>query len=153
MRRVRRELVVNGFPVAAEFADKDVEEVLVPLLRSIARADEKRKAYWGYEQRDNSTIDAAAPAAARTIVLLAAPPGSGKSTLAALLQELSRELDGCTPTEAVGMDGFHFPNVYLDTHHLGDDLAAPTLRSIKGAPETFDVSALVSKLEETRRGE
>lgn len=148
---MRRELVVNGFPVVAEFADKDVEEALVPLLRSIAHADEKRKAHAGCEQCVNGAIDAVAPAVARTIVLLAAPPGSGKSTLAALLQELSREFDGCVPIEAVGMDGFHFPNVYLDTHHLGDAPTAPTLRSVKGAPETFDVSALASKLEETRR--
>lgn len=134
---MRRELTVNGLPVTAEFADEDVEGALVPLLRRVARADAERRS-----RADGS---------ARTVVLLAAPPGSGKSTLACLLEGLSREAAGCVPVSPVGMDGFHYPNAYLDAHHLGDDPALPTLRSVKGAPETFDVRALASKLDQTRR--
>lgn len=124
---MRRELTVNGLPVTASFADEDVEGVLLPLLRDIARADATRRA------RDDGS--------GRTVVLLAAPPGSGKSTLAALLEGLSREA-GLVPLCSAGMDGFHFPNAYLDAHGL---------RSVKGAPETFDVAALTKKLAETRR--
>lgn len=119
---MRRELLVNGLPVTAEFADEDVAGALVPLLRRIA----------------------AAGGVARTIVLLAAPPGAGKSTLAALLDELSREVEGAVPVCPVGMDGFHFCNAYLDAHGL---------RQVKGAPETFDVRALAEKIAETRRSE
>ena len=58
----------------------------------------------------------------------------------------------------VGMDGYHFPNSYLlshDTAHtpLNDAAAAaaaaatrPTLKSIKGRPETFDSAALAVDL-------
>lgn len=134
---MRRELTVNGLPVTAEFDDKDVAGAIAPLLRAIARADAARRAR--------------ADGPARTVALLAAPPGSGKSTLATLLEGFSRELEGCAPLSAVGMDGFHFPNSYLDAHHLGDDPARPALRSVKGAPETFDVCGLATKLNETRR--
>ena len=127
---MRRELTVNGLPVAAEFADADVAGTLVPLLRRIVAAHVRR------------ARDAGAFAPSRTIVLLAAPPGAGKSTLAALLEELSYEVEGAVPLQSVGMDGFHFCNVYLDAHGL---------RSVKGAPETFDVRALAEKIAETRR--
>ena len=133
---MRRELLVNGLPVTAEFADEDVAGTLVPLLRHIAQADAER--------RERA-------AAARTVVLLAAPPGSGKSTHVALLEELAREVDGAVPLCPAGMDGFHYPNAYLEAHHLGGDADAPTLRSVKGAPETFDARALADKLGETRR--
>lgn len=124
---MRRELTVNGLPVTASFADEDVEGALLPLLRDIARSDAARRAC------DDGS--------GRTVVLLAAPPGSGKSTLVALLEGLSREA-GLVPLCSAGMDGFHFPNAYLDAHGL---------RSVKGAPETFDVAALTKKLAETRR--
>ena len=127
---MRRELRVNGLPVAAEFADTDVDGVLTSLLRRIAAVRVERA-------RDVGT-----PAPARTVVFLAAPPGAGKSTLAALLEELSREVEGAVPLRSVGMDGFHFCNAYLD---------ARGLRSVKGAPETFDVRALAEKIAETRR--
>ena len=119
---MRRELTVNGLPVTASFADEDVEGALLPLLRDIARSDAARRAC------DDGS--------GRTVVLLAAPPGSGKSTLAALLEGLSHEA-GLVPLCSAGMDGFHFPNAYLDAHGL---------RSVKGAPETFDLAALTKKL-------
>ena len=125
---MRRELRVNGLLVAAEFADADVDGVLASLLRRIAAVCVER------------TGDVGAPA--RTVVLLAAPPGAGKSTLAALLEELSCAVEGAAPLQSVGMDGFHFCNAYLDAHGL---------RSVKGAPETFDARAFVEKIAETRR--
>lgn len=64
------------------------------------------------------------------------PPGSGKSTLAeALVDRLNRQEDGLAAL--VPMDGFHMDNEQLD--QLG-------LRSVKGAPKTFDAEAFVSTL-------
>lgn len=133
---MRRELTVNGLPVRAFVSDADVEGLLVPLLEEIGRAHERAEAERG--------------AGARAVVFLAAPPGSGKSTLAALLEALSEEGASPLPLRALGMDGFHYPNAYLDSHHLGDDPARPTLRQVKGAPETFDLAALAGRLRTVR---
>ena len=92
-----------------------------------------------------------APAAARTVVFLAAPPGAGKSTLAAVLERLAQSQPGMPRVQAVGMDGFHHTNAYLDCHTLDCPDGKPVpLRSIKGAPETFDVEGLARALHETR---
>jgi len=60
-------------------------------------------------------------------VAVAGPPGSGKSTLAATLGD---RIGPCCCV--VPMDGFHLDNATL---------AARGLLSVKGAPETFDLSA------------
>lgn len=133
---MRRKVMVNELPVTAEYHDEDVAEALVPLLRAVADADAARR------RRGD---------AARTIVLLAAPPGSGKSTLAALLEGLAPEVPGAVALCAVGMDGLHYPNAYLDAHHLGGGASRPLLRAVKGAPETFDVESLAEMIERTRR--
>ena len=53
--------------------------------------------------------------------------------------------------QAVGMDGFHHTNTYLDRHTLDcPDGKSVSLRSIKGAPETFDVEGFARALHETR---
>ncbi|WP_418722236.1 nucleoside/nucleotide kinase family protein [Enorma sp.] len=128
------QLEVNGQAVAAEYRDADVERVLLPLLDRIARCTER--------------VDAAC---ARTIVFIAAPPGAGKSTLAATMERLAEEDPRLPRMQAIGMDGFHFPNTYLDSHDvtLADGRTLP-LRAIKGAPETFDVCAFIEKVRETR---
>ena len=72
----------------------------------------------------------------RLVIALAGPPASGKSTIAAILQ---RRLG---PTSTIlPMDGFHHDNDWLE---------ARGLRHRKGAPETFDVSALTSLLTRLR---
>lgn len=134
---MHRDLLVNGLPVSVALSDEEVSGVLLPLLRRIVDVRGSR------ERNSDGSV--------RTVVFLAAPPGAGKSTLAALLGELSRDVPGSVPLCPVGMDGFHFPNAYLDSHHVGDDPSLPRLRSVKGAPETFDVRALGEKIEETRR--
>ena len=50
------------------------------------------------------------------------------------------------------MDGFHYPNAYLDSHTIERDGETITLRSIKGAPETFDVTGLRAKMQEAKQG-
>ena len=50
------------------------------------------------------------------------------------------------------MDGVHHPNRYLETHTILRDGVEIPLKSIKGAPETFDVSALAAKLRAAKNG-
>lgn len=122
---VELELNVNGLTYAAAYRDCDVEDVFLPLLRD-----------WG-------ALYAANPAK-RTVVLLAAPPGTGKTTLALFLEQLAATIPDMPRVQALGMDGFHYPNAYLDTHEVVEDGERKTLRSRKGAPFTFDVEALTT---------
>lgn len=74
------------------------------------------------------------------LVLVAGPPGSGKSTLAQVLASLAAERGASV--QALGMDGFHRSNAWLADHGLSQR---------KGAPETFDFSALEAALERRDR--
>ena len=75
----------------------------------------------------------AAPAD-RFLFGIAGPPGSGKSTVT---RRLAQELGA----PVVEMDGFHLSNGELD---------ARGLRSVKGAPETFDAAGFVAVVERLR---
>lgn len=73
----------------------------------------------------------------RCIVGICGPPGSGKSTLTS---QIASELDAVV----VPMDGFHLPNSVLDDRGL---------RSVKGAPHTFDADAFVETVRRLRHAE
>ena len=120
------EMIVNGLPQKIRYNADTVEHLFLPLLR---RLTEMQRAE-----------------ARRILVFLAAPPATGKSTLAQFLAQLSRTEEGLTPVQALGMDGFHYPNRYLAAHTILRDGEKIPLTSIKGAPETFDVPALAAKL-------
>lgn len=124
-------LSVNGFEFVARYGEKDAERVLLPLLMR-----------WTELQAERG---------GRLVAFLAAPPGAGKSTLAAFMEWLSRRTPGATPVQTVGMDGFHYPNAYLDAHSLVDeDGREVCMRSRKGAPQTFDVEGLRAALADAR---
>lgn len=163
---------VNDQLVAASYRTADVERVLLSLLDEAARLERERSARMAashpaasaseagsssrsaagsHQQLFSSNAKEPAPPAARTIVFLAAPPGAGKSTLAAVLERLAQSQPGMPCVQAVGMDGFHHANAYLDRHTLDCPDGKPvSLRSIKGAPETFDVEGFALALHETR---
>jgi pantothenate kinase len=87
-------------------------------------------------------LDAVNRAPSRFLLGITGPPGAGKSTLAAVVErrvnaERERGFAAVLP-----MDGFHLSNRELEA--LG-------LRSVKGAPETFDVDGFVRLLERVRR--
>ena len=120
------EMTVNGLPQKIRYNADTVEGLFLPLLR---RLTEMQRAE-----------------ARRILVFLAAPPATGKSTLAQFLVQLSRTEECLPPVQALGMDGFHYPNRYLAAHTILRDGEKIPLTSIKGAPETFDVPALAAKL-------
>ena len=126
------ELTVNGLPQHIRYNADTVDGLFLPLLR---RLTELQK----HENR-------------RILAFLAAPPATGKSTLLQFLERLTQEQDDLTRIQTFGMDGFHHPNRYLETHTILRDGAEIPLKNIKGAPETFDVARLAAKLRAAKEG-
>ena len=126
------EMTVNGLPQRIRYNADTVEGLFLPLLR---RLTELQK----HQNR-------------RILAFLAAPPATGKSTLLQFLERLTQEQDDMTRIQTFGMDGFHHPNRYLETHTILRDGVEIPLKSIKGAPETFDVARLAAKLRAAKEG-
>ncbi|MFT5007779.1 MAG: pantothenate kinase [Reinekea sp.] len=81
-------------------------------------------------------IDAHPRNGLRLVLGISGPPGSGKSTLAeALVSELNRRSGADSYAVLLPMDGYHLENSVLIEQGM---LAR------KGAPQTFDVTGLVS---------
>ena len=127
------EMTVNGLPQQVKYNEDTVEQMFLPFLSELASLH--------------------ATAERKIVAFIAAPPATGKSTLAQFLEHLSKEDPSLTRIQAVGMDGFHYPNDYLETHVALRDGETIPLKSIKGAPETFDVDGLQAKLRAVRRAE
>lgn len=123
-------LNINGFKQKSYFSEKSIEEVFIPLIQEI----EELKA-----NKD------------KVIVYLAAPPGAGKSTLVNFLELLSREL-GYSNVQAIGIDGFHYPEEYLKKNYGMIDGERKLLKDVKGCPETFDIDYLQEKIRSLKDG-
>ncbi len=119
---MERALTINGLTYTVRYCAADVSEVFEPMLKR-----------WATSCRAGG---------GRRVVFMAAPPGTGKTTLAHFLADCGNELFPTVAFQALGMDGFHYPNAYLDTHSIIEDGREVTLRSRKGAPFTFDVEGL-----------
>ena len=127
------EMTITGLTQQVRYNEDTVKNLFLPFLRELS-------ALQGTVER-------------RIVVFLAAPPATGKSTLAQFLEHLSKEDPMLTNIRAVGMDGFHYPNDYLESHYTLIDGESVPMKSIKGAPETFDVDGLQAKLRAVRRAE
>jgi pantothenate kinase len=82
------------------------------------------------------------------------PGAAGKSVFALLLERLYNAMPDRAGRAAVcPLDGFHYPNAYLDSHTQvdGQGRAVP-LRSVKGSPPSFDVGAFIDTLRGLRSG-
>ena len=120
---MKKSLNVDGFLLEAEYDDVFVQDVLMPLLTRLSDLFFRKQK--------------------RQIVFLAGPPAAGKSTLALFLEKLSSEYDTLARVQALSMDGFHYPNAYLDTHETVRNGERILLRQIKGSPETYDTKAMM----------
>ena len=125
-------MTVNGLPQHIRYNADTVEHLFLPLLRRLTQMQRR--------------------AGRRVIAFLAAPPATGKSTLLQFLERLVREHADLTQMQALGMDGFHYPNADLATYTTVRGGKEISLKSIKGAPETFDVAALAEKLAAAKEG-
>lgn len=117
---------INGLDVIAEYSDESVHELFIPLLKGLTALQKQRNK--------------------RILVLLAAPPAAGKSTLVSFLQYLSGRIPEVTPVTAVGMDGFHHRQTYLQSHTVWKEGQQIPMTKIKGAPISFDLEALAQRI-------
>ena len=128
------ETEVNGFKIEAKFTEATVNEVFVPFLRKLNEV---------YGQVGGRKV----------IAFLVGAPGVGKTTISHYLEALSKERQDLTTIRAIGMDGFHFNNAYLETHTVEVEGQTVPMKSIKGAPQTFDLDSLQAKIREVKYDE
>ncbi len=125
------EVTVNGLTQQVRYNEDTVEKLFLPFLEKLMNLQ-------GETGR-------------RIVAFLAAPPAVGKTTLAQFLETLSKEHPELEDVRAVGMDGFHYPADYLEEHTVTRDGEVLPMKSVKGAPETFDVDQLQLKIREARK--
>ncbi len=126
-------VTVNGIDVHARYTESAVEGVFLPFLRRLTQLRREK--------------------GRRILVMLAAPPGAGKTTLNTFLARLSREGEGISPIQAIGMDGFHRRQAYLTSHTAVRNGKRIPMVEVKGAPETFDLDKLTEAVKKAASGE
>jgi putative kinase len=119
--------LVNSLEVNANYYEKDIENIFIPLLKQLTDMKKSNKG--------------------RLLVYLAASPGVGKSTLASFLEFLSRKNEDTQEIQAIGLDGFHYPQEYIKNNKVIVDGKEVPMAEVKGCPETFDLNKLKSKIE------
>lgn len=132
MVRIMKEyqLTVNGHKIQAQFDEENIQNIFIPLLKK-----------WTQMQKEQDK---------RIMILLAAPPGCGKTTTSLFLEYLSHQIEGVTPIQTIGMDGFHRYQKYLESHYIQRDGQQILMKDVKGCPETFDVEKFIDKIKETK---
>jgi len=88
----------------------------------------------------------------RLMVVVSGPPGSGKTVFAMLLVAVINAEADHEEAVQIPLDGWHYPNEYLDTHTTRYADHDVLLRQIKGSPATYDTAAAFSCLEKIRKG-
>ncbi len=124
------QLTVNDLVIDSAFDEENVETIFYPLLKK-----------WTELQKQKNR---------RIFVFLAAPPGCGKTTLALFLEQLSKSRSEFTPLQAIGLDGFHHEQAYLNSHFMEVDEQTVPMKNFKGHPATFNVPLLLKKIKEAR---
>ncbi len=127
------ELKASGVAVRIEVTREQIESLLLPLaLASQDLARTKRQ---------------------RVLVGVTGGVGTGKTILSVLLCRVLHALAGQEIAVPLGVDAYHFPNAFLDTHFEIEQGKEVPLRQIKGRPPTFDAEVLVADLRRLRSSE
>ena len=126
MSYINIELNVNGFAIEARYFQENVEKLFLPLIKTLSDMKTKKEK--------------------RFIVYLAAPPGAGKTTLSLFLAYLSEITKKMLRIQSVGIDGFHYPQEYIEKHNVIINGEAVPMRRVKGSPETFDLQKLTESI-------
>ena len=150
------------FGITPDNAPKCVEERLrtLPAVWNALHAAPLRVA--GYEESPADTprdlfcvhlplarhlIGIASGRAERTLVAVAGVPAGGKSVFTAVMLRVLRALEPPFGVAALGLDGYHYRNAYLDAHRTPPGVPEPaSLRPYKGAHFTFDALRLADDL-------
>ena len=82
----------------------------------------------------------------RILIGIAGPPGCGKTFFSHVISAMINREQHHVQSVVVGMDGWHYSNQFLEEKitHIGGENRK--LKSIKGAPETFDAEAFITFL-------
>jgi pantothenate kinase len=131
-RLTEKPLYLDQTDILIEFNREEVELFYLPLAQMLIRRCHPKS---------------------RLIVGIAGPPGSGKTIFATILVSVVNIIVGHEYSVYVGLDGWHYPNTYLETHTTVIGRETIPLREIKGAPETFDTSAALDCLQLIQKGE
>ncbi len=123
---MRYQVTINGIDVDAIYDDGDLDEIFRPLLLRLSGLCKAKKA--------------------RILVMLAAPPGAGKSTLVSFLEAMAKDIIPEFKVQAIGMDGFHRRQEYLQSHKMTVDGKEVLMVDVKGCPETFDLDKLTHQI-------
>ena len=89
----------------------------------------------------------------RLLVAVAGPPGSGKTVFTTLLVATINAELGSENAVLVQLDGWHYPNDYLDTHEINQNGKIVKLSNIKGSPETYDTKIAYQFLKYIKHGD
>ena len=125
-RLARTPLYLDQTRTSLEFDRAEVEAFYAPLAGSLLAGLQPKR---------------------RKIAVVAGPPGSGKTAFATLLAATANAIAAEETAVLVGLDGWHYPNAYLDSHTIERDGATLPMRRVKGSPETFDTDAAYACLE------
>ncbi|MCV6021625.1 hypothetical protein OFO93_34525, partial [Escherichia coli] len=63
---------------------------------------------------------------------------------------MSEQDESQEPLQVLPFDGFHYPNEILDNNTIERDGELVSLRSIKGAYQTFNLTELIDKLKQLK---
>ena len=133
MSYINIKLNVNGFDVNAHYLKEDTKKLFIPLVKALSDMQKAKKD--------------------RLIVYLAAPPGAGKTTLSLFLAYLSETNMDAVKMQSVGIDGFHYPQEYIEKHSVIIDGETIPMRQVKGSPETFDLQSLTDSIKLLRNND